>query len=75
MECVKPDPLILRRDRETGRQGHGDYRLIPKCVDTNPPPLTLSLSKGCLFLALRVKEEGKQPFDKLRDTDVTDGLM
>jgi hypothetical protein len=31
--------------------------------------------EGLPFLALRVKEEGKQPFDKLRDTDVTDGSM
>jgi hypothetical protein len=33
------------------------------------------LVEGLPFLALRVKEEGKQPFDKLRDTDVTDGSM
>jgi hypothetical protein len=33
------------------------------------------LVEGLPFLALRVKEEGMQPFDKLRDTDVTDGSM
>ena len=31
---------------------------------------SLSLSKGCFSLCISLNKEGKQPFDKLRDTEM-----
>jgi hypothetical protein len=34
-------------------------QLIPKCVDTNPSPLALSLSKGCPFCFYLTEKKGR----------------
>jgi hypothetical protein len=50
-------------------------RVILFLIESQKHSRIPELVEGLPFLALRVKEERKQPFDKLRDTDVSDGSM